>query len=1466
MRIAVLGPLEVWTDDLAPVPVPGAKERLLLAALAARAPGVVSTDSLVETLWDGDPPASARKSLQAHVVRLRSSLEPDRPRGSTGQYVVRRGPGYALTLGRGDIDALRIGDLASRGRAHLAAGDPKEAERLLASAVGLWRGEPYSDWPDAAFAETERRRLAEIRSGALAGLLEARIELGRHADVLPELEALVAQDPLREEWWRLLMLALYRAGRQAEALATGRRVRALLAEELGTEPGPGLREAEAAILAQDPALERARPASVAAGPAQAGACPYKGLFAYQVADAPLFHGRRRLVAALVARLVDAAVVVVSGPSGAGKSSVVRAGLVPSLARGSLPGSEAWRPVIVTPGLRPVDVLAALTGESPPTDPVLLVCDQFEELWAPGVDPGERAAFLDAVLGLLDDGVVVRCVVVLRGDHVGRLAEHAAFTEALGGAMVLVPVLTDEELGEIVREPARAVGLSVEPALLDAVVVDVLGRPGALPLLSTALVGTWERRRGDVLTLAGYLEAGGVAGALTRSAESTFARLDPPAQDRARRVLVRLADVDEGGALVRRRVPLSELALDDEHQAGTRSVVEAFVSRRLLAVDGDHLEVTHEALLTGWPRLARWLEDDAAGRAVRRNLAPAARAWADGGRPEDELYRGARLAGASDWASGDDADLTPVEQEFLDASRARTEAELTEARERARKEATGRRRTRRLAAGLAVVLVVALVAAGLAVRSEREAERATLVADANRLAALSTTAPSLDVSLLLAAQAVRLADTPETRDGLLTAVVDRGRALRAVSFSGRTLGASIGNDGQTFFLGAADQNFAWEIGSTSMPRAYYDYHDQWTLADSSPTEDMVMGAGVSEDGHPWLRLLSRDGTETTLLEREAVGGVPVAGSFSADGRRVLLVVAGPDDAAPTRSSRWRLVSVDPDRPRADDTGITGTLAVPFTRMFGTVSDDAGSVVLTGFEPGAPAVRVDLSDGRQVGLAVPARSVEGPVFRPFPSGAAQSWADGAVTLYDEDGAVLQTLDAHQAPVRDVAVSPDGRWAVTVGDGALVVLWDVDGSTGLWSQREILSGHRGDVITADVDPTGEQLFTTSLDDTVIVWDMTDGAGFGAVYPRTGDRWIANRPEEVEPGLLVAPTRAASSARVDPVSPPADTASVAATFLDGRTGELIEDVVLGDTVADDMFGSSVAVSPDGSMVAVTWGRGATVLHTRTREVVSEVEFPPEGTAPPNGILVPAWPVWCAAWTRDGTRLLLGAAAGTSDGDGGVIAVVDPLTGRVVDAAGYAIAAQVMEPTSDGTLIAVAGRDGEAIHLLNAETLDFERTVDLGFSDFVVTMDFSPDGRFLIAGGKFGLLHLIDTETWTPARGPTSVHEDSVLQVEWLDNRTVVSSGIDATVRLFDAERGLVRGRPLRASTDPDTGSTWFVPGPADEIVALSGDRPGRRYPLDPAVWIEEACSIVGRDLTQAEWDRYLPRRDRTPTCTDLP
>ena len=152
MRCGVLGPLEVHDDDGTRIPVPGAKERLLLAVLAAESPNVVSVDRLVDELWAGSPPRTAVKSLQAHVVRLRSALEPQRPAGSPGRFVLRRQSGYALVVEDHQLDARSFGTLSARGRALLSSGDPARALEDLSSALALWRGPPYADWPDSDFA------------------------------------------------------------------------------------------------------------------------------------------------------------------------------------------------------------------------------------------------------------------------------------------------------------------------------------------------------------------------------------------------------------------------------------------------------------------------------------------------------------------------------------------------------------------------------------------------------------------------------------------------------------------------------------------------------------------------------------------------------------------------------------------------------------------------------------------------------------------------------------------------------------------------------------------------------------------------------------------------------------------------------------------------------------------------------------------------------------------------------------------------------------------------------------------------------------------------------------------------------------------------------------------------------------------------------------------------------------------
>jgi DNA-binding SARP family transcriptional activator/WD40 repeat protein len=1472
MRIAVLGPLEVRRDTGDPVAVAGAKERLLLAVLAADSPGVVSTDRIVETLWNGDRPASARSSLQVHLVHLRSALEPERPRGSTGRYILRRGTGYSLAADRADVDALHFTDLAARGRALLAAGDAAEAAGVLSAALDLWRGEPYGDWPDADFADTERRRLAEVRTGAVTALLEARLGLGENAEVMPELQRLLAGDPLQEDWWRLLVLALYRSGRQGDALAAAQRARRVLAEELGTDPGPRLRAIEAAVLAQDPALESPAAPSVApsAGPPPPAAetCPYKGLATYETTDAALFHGRGRLITHLVARLVDATLLVVSGPSGAGKSSVVRAGLVPALARDALPGSAGWRAVVLTPGRRPVDTLAELTGESPPDGPVLLVCDQFEELWSLATDLAERTAFLDTVLGLLADGIVVRCVVVVRGDHVGMLAEHTALAERVGSGVVLVPPLTDDELREVVREPAGAVGLDVEPDLADAVVADVRGRPGALPLLSMALVGTWERRRGERLTLAGYLEAGGVAGALTRSAEAAYAGLDEPAQEVARRLLVRLADADEAGALVRRPVPLAELDLDGDGGEIRRAVIESFLARRLLTVDRERLDVAHEALLTAWPRLARWLDDDAAGRAVRRHLTPAAQEWQLGGEPEDELYRGPRLAAALDWAAAAAGELTGAERRFLDSSKALAEAELLAAREQTRREAAGRRRSRRLAAGLGVMLIAAIVAAGLAVQSRRVSDRASLVADANRLAALSGPAGSADLAFLLAVQGYRLADTPQTEDGLLQALVEHRHLARVLSVGPEHWGVSFADEGRTLYIWGRP-SFRWAAPFADPPEAVPELPAELPdgLRESvvSPTESVIAHVGASPEG-TWVRLVDADGVVHSVLDGGDVGGEPFGGFFTPDGRSINAFVFETVDGGPASASAWRLVEIDPTDGTLQDTGITGTFpATTGEREVHVSSDRTTAVFWARGDDSFPPMLLDLQSGRQVPLAQPPRDADILDVKAFPFGAAQEWHDGSVVLYDRSGSLMQELEDLPAPVLDIVVAPDGTWGATVGDAGTVMVWDVDPESGRWSQREPLHGQSGTNFVADIHPSGRWLVALSTDYKIAVWDLAPDAGFGTAGPGLPNRWIADRPEVVEPGrLVVAPTRSLGALPVGAVpygggSP----TSVAATFLDPRTGRVVENVGVS-TFEEEFAGAAVAVSPDRRWVAITSGLATTVLDARTRDEVTRFELPPSGYVSLDGTKPTAGVVCCATWTHDGSRLLIGTQG---DENTGGITVVDPATWEIADEdpVDLPVKPEALELSEDGRWLAVASGDSDEVVILDGRTLDVRRTVALRATDRLTTLSFSPDGRLLAGGGEFGSLHLFDSPTWAP-REPVRLGQAAMLQIEWLDDdRTAVAANEDGTIALFDTERGVVRGAPLPAAEDIGPAAAYLVPEPGREIVAMS-ERPSvLRYPIDPASWLSEACAVAGRDLTRDEWDRYLPGRPWEPTCTDL-
>ena len=481
-------------------------------------------------------------------------------------------------------------------------------------------------------------------------------------------------------------------------------------------------------------------------------------------------------------------------------------------------------------------------------------------------------------------------------------------------------------------------------------------------------------------------------------------------------------------------------------------------------------------------------------------------------------------------------------------------------------------------------------------------------------------------------------------------------------------------------------------------------------------------------------------------------------------------------------------------------------------------DDGSVLVVWSSDHGQAVRLDVASGRSTPLTLADREATPLELVALPDGTAQTWSDGAVSRYDASGRLAQVLDVHRAPVRDVLVLPDGRSAATVGDAGEIELWNITRRGGTWSLGESLVGHGGRVEEAEV--LGEAtLLTASVDGQLISWDLTDDAGFGSAYPGLDERWVSNRIGVIDPGeLVVAPTRTTSnqSTNLYAAGGP-DTLSVAATFLDPRSGQVVDEVVVGDAAPDTVFGSSVAVSPDRRLVAVTSSVKTTVLDSRTREVVAQIKMPIG-----RGELV-----WCATWSPDGSQLILGVEGYNYPG----LTVVDTSTWKVLRNIGLtAGAAQVFEWTPDGTHLAVGVLYTGTIELFD-ESLRMVRRIDLGPGGDVFDLAFSPDGKLLAAARVGGQVSVIDTTTWKQVQAPIRVHSGSVTDVEWLpDSNTVVTAGFDEVVSMYDVRRDLVRSRPLPAASDPGDGHTYLMPGIDRELVVVNEGGHRSSLPVEPS------------------------------------
>ncbi|MGX2995680.1 nSTAND1 domain-containing NTPase [Streptomyces sp. JNUCC 64] len=493
---------------------------------------------------------------------------------------------------------------------------------------------------------------------------------------------------------------------------------------------------------------RAGEAALADGAGDGDDGPYPGLARFGTGDGARFFGRDELVAELRKLVRDRPFTALVGASGSGKSSLLRAGLVPALREG---GGDAFTVIrLLTPGPTP-----ARTHRGLFTEGALLLVDQFEEVFTLCRDPAERDAFIAL---LTRPGV--RTVVAVRADFIGRCAERPALAAALRDTVLVVGPMTPPQLREAVVGPATAERLIVERSLTSRIVADTVDAPGGLPLMAHALREVWRRRRGRTLTEEAYEAIGGVRGALAHTAERVLDDFDTDEVHTARRLLLRLISPGDATADTRRPAPRAELAVSP----GSARVLERLVRARLLTVDDQTVDLAHEALISGWPRLRQWVEEDREALRLHRGLTEAAQRWEAWGRDEGALYRGAQLESVREVFhvkhGARDLGLTPDERAFLLASLRAQDSALRTATRTAR-------RLRLLTVALSLLLCVAVVAGLAAWHQGGVSGRRAVEADARRLAAaaeeLRTGDPELAMRLSLAAW--HAAELPETEQAL-----------------------------------------------------------------------------------------------------------------------------------------------------------------------------------------------------------------------------------------------------------------------------------------------------------------------------------------------------------------------------------------------------------------------------------------------------------------------------------------------------------------------------------------------------------------------------------------------------------------------------------------------------------------------------------------------------------------------------
>ena len=1145
--------------------------------------------------------------------------------------------------------------------------------------------------------------------------------------------------------------------------------------EILTRAARGLPPGDGAALAPDP---------------RGAICPYRGLLPFREEDATFFIGREAFTATLIEKVRTSSLVAVVGASGSGKSSVVRAGLVPALRRGT---DNVWEILTLTPGPTPLHALLAalspppedmsraarlariegdvsllrergltidafardILSEQPGTDRLLLVVDQWEELYAQAKSIDDRQRFLDLILPATTDGSVT-VVLTLRGDFYGRALEDRVFADRLQNAVVNLGPMRREELKRAVTEPAAKVDLGFEDGLVDRILEEVGGEPGNLPLLEFLLTELWARRERGLLTHGAYAAIGGVKGAIATRAEAELERLTPEQREALRRVMIRLVTPGEGQADTRARAQIPP------GDAAANAVVRLFADARLLTTGLDEatghemVEVSHEALIRQWDTYRGWVDADREFLRTVERVKDAMRAWAeeDADKNSRLLAAGRPLEEARELLSRPHALIDDV-RPFIEASIAHDDARVAEEQrriqaerqreiEQARKVAAAERGRRRAAVfGLVAALVLALAAGWFGWSAEQAKDRAVaetrkaqegeshLLANVSRQATARGDAIG---GISLALQGLpRSLDRPD-RPLVNETVVALGTAMQAPYYTAKILrgheqavsSVAFSPDGRTIVSTSADHTARlWDVATGREIAILRGHEDVVMSAAFSPDGKTVVTASDDKTARIWEVATGRE-IATLRGHKDSV----VTAAFSPDGRSVVT----------TSFDRLAVLKTAENTARVWD-AFTG-------KETATLKGHDGVVFLAAFSP----------DGKTIVTAS---------------------FDKTTRLWDAaTGGEIAVLRGHEEGVFTAAFTPDGKTIVTGSFDKMARLWDAATA----KEVAVLRGHEGFIPFAKFSPDGKFVVTVSFDNTARLWDAATGKPIATL-----------RGHE----QMVSSVTFTSSSR-----------TVVTASLDGTAR--LWDAASGKEIATlrghDGGVYAASFSPDRSVIATAsvdttvrlWtaseGKQVFVLRGHEHEV-SSAAFSPDGRTVVTASVDGTARLWDTIAKKvlvlRGHEHAVSSAAFSPDGRTVVTASLDR-TARLWDIATaketatlrgheHAVSSAAFSP--DGRSVVTTSHDGTA-RLWDAAT-GKETAILRGHQGWVVSAEFSPDGRKIVTTSYDKTARLWDAATGKEIAA-LGGHQDRLAEARFSpDGRIIATASYDKTARLWDAATG---------------------------------------------------------------------------------